>query len=107
MCSGPLGCGDCSSSLWGTAPLITQAQGGHRPQPSLLHPCHQSGSGGGVPALLTLPGVAEVVLMSQMVDTSLRLSTCMKSGVSGMSDRESTEDEKMEALERSSRHEGS
>lgn len=54
-----------------------------------------------------MPGVAEVVLTSQMVDTSLRLSTCMQSGVSGMSDRESTEDEKMEALERSSRHEGS
>lgn len=25
MCNGPLGCGDCSSSLWGSAPLITQA----------------------------------------------------------------------------------
>lgn len=57
--------------------------------------------------MLTLPGVAGVVLTSQMVGTSLRLSTCTKSGVSGMSDRESTEDEKMEALERSSRQEGS
>lgn len=55
----------------------------------------------------TLSWGAEVVLTSQMVDTSLRLSTWPKSGVSGMSDRESTEDEKMEALERSSRHEGS
>lgn len=56
---------------------------------------------------LTLSWEAEVVLTSQMVGTSLRLSACGKSGVSGMSDRESTDEEKIEALERSSRNEGS
>lgn len=57
--------------------------------------------------MLTLSWVVEVVLTSQMVGTSLRLSAGRKSGVSGMSDRESTDEEKTEALERSSRHEGS
>lgn len=57
--------------------------------------------------MLTLSWVVEVVLTSQMVGTSLRLSAGKKSGVSGMSDRESTDEEKTEALERSSRHEGS
>ena len=57
--------------------------------------------------MLTLSWVVEVVLTSQMVGTSLRLSACRKSGVSGMSDRESTDEEKTEALERSSRHEWS
>lgn len=57
--------------------------------------------------MLTLSRVVEVVLTSQMVGTSLRLSAGRKSGVSGISDRESTDEEKTEALERSSRHEGS
>lgn len=47
------------------------------------------------------------VLTSQMVGTWLRLSAGRKSGVSAMSERESTDEEKMEALERSSRYEDS
>lgn len=42
-----------------------------------------------------------------MVGTWLRLSAGRKSGVSAMSERESTDEEKMEALERSSRYEDS
>jgi hypothetical protein len=42
-----------------------------------------------------------------MVGTWLRLSAGRKSGVSAMSDKESTDEEKMEALERSSRYEES
>ena len=44
------------------------------------------------------------MLTSQMVGTWLRLSAGRKSGVSAMSERESTDEEKMEALERSSRY---
>lgn len=44
------------------------------------------------------------VLTSQMVGTWLRLSACGKSGVSTMSERESTDEEKREALDRSSRY---
>lgn len=47
------------------------------------------------------------VLTSQMVGTWLSLSAGRKSGVSTMSDRESRDEEKMEALDRSSRYEGS
>ena len=47
------------------------------------------------------------MLTSQMVGTWLRLSAGGKSGVSAMSERESTDEEKMEALERSSRYEES
>lgn len=47
------------------------------------------------------------MLTSQMVGTWLRLSAGRKSGVSAMSERESTDEEKMEALERSSRYEES
>lgn len=46
----------------------------------------------------------ELVLTSQMVGTWLRLSAGRKSGVSAMSERESTDEEKMEA---SSRYEDS
>lgn len=56
---------------------------------------------------LTLSLVAGAVLTSQMVGTWLRLSAGRKSGVSAMSDKESTDEEKMEALERSSRYEES
>lgn len=47
------------------------------------------------------------VLTSQMVGTWLRLSAGGKSGVSAMSERESTDEEKMEAVERSSRYKDS
>lgn len=56
---------------------------------------------------LTLSWAEGPVLTSQMVGTWLRLSAGRKSGVSAMSERESTDEEKMEALERSSRYEGS
>lgn len=91
---------DPSNSGLSMPSSLLRKSSGHSPHPT-RSPCVTRLS------LLTLSWVAEVVLTSQIVDTSLRLSTCTKSGVSGMSDRESTEDEKMEALERSSRHEGS
>lgn len=56
---------------------------------------------------LTLSWAEGPVLTSQMVGTWLRLSAGRKSGVSAMSERESTDEEKMEALERSSRYEES
>lgn len=56
---------------------------------------------------LTLSWAEGPVLTSQMVGTWLRLSAGGKSGVSAMSERESTDEEKMEALERSSRYEES
>ena len=43
------------------------------------------------------------VLTSQMVGTWLRLSAGRKSGVSAMSERESTDEEKMEADRKSTR----
>lgn len=47
------------------------------------------------------------VFTSQMVGTWLSLSAGRKSDVSTMSDSESRDEEKMEALDRSSRYEGS
>lgn len=61
----------------------------------------------GAPGALTLSWVEGAGFSSQMVDTWLRLSAGRKSGVSTMSDRESTDEEKMEMLEKSSKYEES
>ena len=60
--------------------------------------------GRGPRRVLTLSWAEGPVLTSQMVGTWLRLSAGRKSGVSAMSERESTDEEKMEALESSSRY---
>ena len=72
--------------------------------PSVNNPDPPPARGRGPQRALTLSWAEGPVLTSQMVGTWLRLSAGRKSGVSAMSERESTDEEKMEALERSSRY---